>query len=82
MFSVVLYYILVVDIRLHNPIINSSSYTVRILHPLHLIGGFELFGNAFLFGVFFYKPRKEFLRLFFDVCEVGMELTGSEQVVI
>jgi hypothetical protein len=43
-----------------------------------LIGGFELFGDAFFFGVFFYEPRKEVLCLFFDVREVGMELAGNE----
>ena len=70
----------------HHVWIDSFDYTlsdvIHSLHPLHLIGGFELFGDAFFFGVFFYKPRKEFLRLFLDVCKRRMEFAGSEQVVI
>ena len=41
-----------------------------------------MFGDAFFFGVFFYEPRKEVLGLFFDIGEVGMEFSGSEQIVI
>ncbi len=61
--------------------INSFCYTrsdvVHLLHPLHLVGSFELFGDTFFFGVFFYEPRKELLCLFFDVCEVRVELAES-----
>lgn len=35
---------------------------------------FELFGHAFLFGVFFYQPRKEFLCLFFGIDKEGKKL--------
>ena len=59
-----------------------ASNVVHPLNPLHLVGGFELFGDAFFFGVFFCEPRKESLCLFFDVCKVGMEFAGSEQIVI
>ena len=41
-----------------------------------------MFGHSLFFGVFFYEPRKELLCLFFDVCDVGMEFAGSEQIVI
>ena len=41
-----------------------------------------MFRDAFLFGVFFYLPREEELCLFFDIDEVGIELAGSEQIVI
>ena len=51
---------------------------VHLPHPCHLVGGFELFGYAFLFGEFSYQPRKESLCLFFDVGKVGMEFNGSE----
>ena len=51
-------------------------------HPSHLVGGFEVFGYAFLFGAFFYQPRKENLCFFLYIGEVGMEFAGSEQIVI
>ena len=41
-------------------------------HPSHLVGGFELFRDTFLFGVFFYQPRKEGLCFFLYIGEVGM----------
>ena len=41
-----------------------------------------MFRDTFLFGVFFYQPRKEFLCLLFGVGEVGVEFAGSEQIVI
>lgn len=46
--------------------------TIHLLHPLHLVGGFELFRDTFLFGVFFYQPRKEGLCFFLYIGEVGM----------
>ena len=55
---------------------------IYTLHPLHLVCCFEVFSNTCFFGVFFYEPRKKILCLFFDVCEVGMEFAGSEQIVI
>ena len=51
-------------------------------HPLHLVGGFKLFCDTFLFGVFFYQPRKKLLCLFFSIGEVGMELARSEKIEI
>ena len=41
-----------------------------------------MFGYAFLFGEFFYQPEKKLLCLFLSIGEVGMELAGSEQIVI
>ena len=41
-----------------------------------------MFCHAFLFGVFFYQPRKESLCLFLSIGEVGMKFAGSEQIVI
>lgn len=32
----------------------STTDVVHPTHPRHLVGGFELLGYAFLFGVFFY----------------------------
>ena len=46
--------------------------SIHLLHPLHLVGGFELFRDTFLFGVFFYQPRKEGLCFFLYIGEVGM----------
>ena len=60
----------------------SASNSVHPPYPRHLVGGFELFCHTFLFGVFFYQPRKESLCLFFGVGEMGIELAGSEQIVI
>ena len=37
-----------------------------------MVGGFELFRDTFLFGVFFYQPRKEGLCFFLYIGEVGM----------
>lgn len=59
-----------------------ASNIVHPPHPRHLVGGFELFCDTFFFGVFFYQPRKESLRLFFGVGKVGMKLAGSEQIVV
>ena len=50
----------------------TYSDTIHLLHPLHLVGGFELFRDTFLFGVFFYQPRKEGLCFFLYIGEVGM----------
>ena len=73
---------LCIDNSFVNYLYSYTMYTIHPLHPLHLVGGFELFGDSFFFGVFFYEPRKEILCLLFDVCEVGMEPTGSEKIVI
>ena len=46
----------------HHVGIDGFHYTlsdiIHSLHPRHLVGGFELFGHAFLFGVFFYQREK------------------------
>ena len=37
---------------------NMYSFVIGVIHPLypfHLDGSFELFGDAFFFGVFFYE---------------------------
>ena len=60
----------------------SATDIVHPPHPKHLVGGFELFSHTFLFGVFFYQPEKKLLRLFFGICEMGMEFAGSEQIVV
>ena len=61
---------------------HSLTYAIHPLHPLHFVGCFELFGNAFPFGIFFSLPEKEFLWLLFGVGNVGMELAGSEQIIV
>ena len=35
-----------------------SSYGIHLLYPKHLIFRFERFGNATLFGKFFYQPKE------------------------
>ena len=57
---------------------SEYSNAIHLLYPLHLVSSFEVFGYTFFFGVFFYEPRKEILRLLLDICEVGMELAGSD----
>ena len=47
-----------------------------------LVGCFELLGYAFLFGKLIYQPKKEGLCFFLYIGKVGIELAGSEQVVI
>lgn len=64
---------------------NLVGLVADVIHstnPLYLVGGFELFGYAFLFGEFFYQPEKKLLCLFLSISEVGMELAGSEQIVV
>ena len=60
----------------------SATDIVHLPHPSHWVGGFELFGYAFFFGVFFYQPEKKLLGLFLCIGKVGMEFSGSEQVII
>ena len=60
----------------------TVSNIVHPPHPRHLVGGFELFGDIFFFGKVFYQSRKELLGLFFDIGKVGIEFSGSEQIVI
>ena len=56
----------------------TLSDIIHSPHSRHLVGGFELFGYAFLFGEFFYQPEKKSLCLFFGIGEMGMEFAGSE----
>ena len=67
---------------LHYDLICPMSDAVHLSHPRRLVDGFELFRDAFLFGVFFYQPRKELLCLFFGIGKVGMERSGSKKIVI
>ncbi len=60
----------------------SASNSVHPPHPRHLVGGFELLRDTFFFSEFFYQPEKKLLCLFFGVSEMGIELAGSEQIVI
>ena len=64
---------------------NFCSLILNIVYftnPQHLIGGFELFGDTFPFSIFFYKPKKEFLRFFLYISKVRIDFTGSKQVAV
>ena len=52
--------------------VRQEYIKILVENPLHLVGGFELFRDTFLFGVFFYQPRKEGLCFFLYIGEVGM----------
>ena len=66
----------------HHVGIDSFHYTfsdiIHLLHPLHLVGSFELLGDTFPDGDVGGEAGEQFLGLFIDVGEVGMELAGSE----
>ena len=60
----------------------SVSDAVRLLHPFHRTIGFLLFRNICLFGKYGYKQLKHPLRLLIYLCQMSVQRSGSQQIVI
>ena len=58
------------------------SDAVHLLHPRHRVIGFQGLRHTLGVCVLFYQPKKEFLRLLLDVCEVPIQHPGGQQVEI
>ena len=62
--------------------VDTLSNIIHPPYPLHWILGFKLFGDTFPFSILFYQPKKECLCFFLYISEMGVELAGSEQIVV
>ena len=58
------------------------SDAVHLPHPRHRVIGFQGLRHALGVCVLSYQPKKEFLRLLLDVCEVPVQRPGGQQVEI
>ena len=58
------------------------SYAVHLPQPRHRVIGFQGLRHALDACVLFYQPKKEFLRLLLNVCEVPIQRPGGQQVII
>jgi len=58
------------------------SYAVHLPHPRYRVIGFQGLRHALGVCVLFYQPKKEFLRLLLDVCEMPIQHPGGQQVII
>ena len=67
---------------LHHDLVRSVSDAVHLPHPRHRVIGFQGLRHALGVCVLFYQPKKEFLRLLLDVCEVPIQHPGGQQVII
>ena len=56
------------------------SDAVHLSHPRHRVIGFQGLRHTLGICVLFYQPKKEFLRLLLDVCEVPIQHPGGQQV--
>jgi len=67
---------------LHHDLVRSVSDAVHLPHPRHRVIGFQGLRHALGVCVLFYQPKKEFLRLLLDVCEVSVQRPGGQQVIL
>lgn len=67
---------------LHHDLVRSVSDAVHLPHPRHRVIGFQGLRHALGVCVLFYQPKKEFLRLLLNVCEVSVQRPGGQQVEI
>ena len=58
------------------------SDAVHLPHPRLRVIGLYLLRHTLGICVLFYQPKKEFLRLLLDVCEVPVQRPGGQQVII
>ena len=58
------------------------SDAVHLSHPRHRVIGFQGLRHALGVCTLFYQPKKGFLRLLLDVCEVPVQRPGGQQVII
>ena len=58
------------------------SDAVHFSHPRHRVIGFQGLRHALGVCVLFYQPKKEFLPLLLNVCEVSVQRPGGQQVEI
>ena len=58
------------------------SDAVHLSHPRHRVIGFQCLRHVLGVCVLFYQPKKEFLRLPLDVCEVPIQHPCGQQVII
>ena len=67
---------------LHHGLVCSVSDAVPSPHPRLRVIGLYLLRHTLGICVLFYQPKKEFLRLLLDVCEVPIQHPGGQQVEI
>ena len=67
---------------LHHDLVRSVSDAVHLPHPRHRVIDFQGLRHALGVCVLFYQPKKEFLGLLLDVCEVPAQRPGGQQVII
>ena len=58
------------------------SDAVHFSHPRLRVIGLYLLRHTLGICVLFYQPKKEFLRLLLDVCEVPVQRPGGQQIII
>lgn len=61
---------------------NRQPEGVHSLHPLHLIVGFQRFGNALTLCPLLHKTVKQLLRLFLNIGKVGMQPAACQKAGI
>ena len=62
--------------------LGAVSDAVHLPYPRLWVAGFQCLRHALSGCVLFYQPKKEFLRLLLDVCEVPVQRPGGQQVEI
>ena len=67
---------------LHYDLICPMSDAVHFSHPRLRVIGLYLLRHALGVCVLFYQPKKEFLRLLLNVCEVPVQHPSGQQVII
>lgn len=67
---------------LHHGLVCSVSDAVPSPHPRLRVIGLYLLRHTLGICVLFYQPKKEFLRLLLNVCEVPVQHPSGQQVII
>ena len=58
------------------------SDAVHLSHPRLWVAGLQPLRHTFGICVLFYQPKKEFLCLRLDVCEVSVQRPGGQKVIL
>ena len=59
----------------------SKAVIAAVIFEVNLLQS-SRFGDTLSLGVLFYQPKKESLCFFLYISEMGMELAGSEQIIV
>lgn len=61
---------------------SSVSDAAHLSDPFHLVAGFQFFRNSLCICRLFCKPKKKFLCLSVNICEIGVHFAAGQQVGI